>query len=316
MIVKFWGVRGSIPTPIASNQIQSKISAVVQRITLDDIKSQNSRERFIASLPQYLFGTTGGNTACVELKCPSGTEIILDAGSALRAMSYDVNKARCYNIFFSHFHWDHIQGLPFFSPIFDENVTFDIYSTHEDARDILALQMRSPYFPVDFSKVEDRMTFHTITPGEVCKVGEAEVRCCMMAHPGGSSAYSFSIEGKKFVYATDVELKGAEGAADTVERRSVFEGASCAVLDSQYTVAEAYKKGGWGHSAFCYAVDFAAKWNIKNLYLFHHEPSYDDRKLNDILETARWYARYIERRDVNVFLAREGIEISSDDWQQ
>lgn len=319
MTIKFWGVRGSLPTPITSAQIQSKISAVVQRITEDDIKSQDSRERFIASLPQWLLGTTGGNTACVELKGRCGTEVILDAGSGLRSMSFEGERPKDnhYNLMFSHFHWDHIQGLPFFAPIFDGKSTFDCYSARPDAREVLRAQMKSPYFPVDFDVVDKRMQFHTVKGGEPFKVGEFDVVSCAMEHPGGSTAYSFVESGgdkKKFVFATDVELSGVaakDGSALTDEdKKAVFDGAACVVLDSQYTISEAYEKGGWGHSAFCYAVDFAAKWNIKDIYLFHHEPSYDDKKLHSILDTALWYAKYIERADVNVYLAREGLEVT------
>ncbi|MCR5401428.1 MAG: hypothetical protein K6E78_07500 [Treponema sp.] len=80
------------------------------------------------------------------------------------------------------------------------------------------------------------------------------------------------------------------------------------VLDSQYTVEESYKKVNWGHSAFCSAIDFAVKWNVKTLYLFHHEPVYDDKKLDSILTAARWYAKYIVHSDLKVFLSCEGLE--------
>ena len=89
----------------------------------------------------------------------------------------------------------------------------------------------------------------------------------------------------------------------------VFKDADCIVLDSQYTVEEASRKQNWGHSAFCYAVDFAIHWGIKKLYLFHHEPTYDDKKLNSILQAARWYAQYIEHSDVEIYLAKESQEI-------
>ena len=95
----------------------------------------------------------------------------------------------------------------------------------------------------------------------------------------------------------------------TPERAAVFENADVLILDSQYTVEEAAKKVNWGHSAFCYAVDFAIAWKIKKLYLFHHETTYDDKKLNSILESARWYANYITQNSVKVYLSTEGLEI-------
>ena len=87
----------------------------------------------------------------------------------------------------------------------------------------------------------------------------------------------------------------------------VFKDADCLVIDSQYTAEEAYRKQNWGHSAFCYAVDFAVHWGIKHVYLFHHEPTYDDKKLYSIVQAARWYAQYIAHNDMTIELAEEGM---------
>ena len=133
--------------------------------------------------------------------------------------------------------------------------------------------------------------------------------CCKMSHPGNSYSYAISENGKKFVYATDVELSQKD-FEKTSARIKVFQDADVIVLDSQYTVAEAYQKENWGHSAFCYAIDFAVHWNIKSVYLFHHEPTYDDKKLHSILHAARWYAQYIEHANMQVYLATEGTEIN------
>ena len=130
-----------------------------------------------------------------------------------------------------------------------------------------------------------------------------------MSHPGNSYSYAVTENGKKFVYATDVELSQKDFER-TAARTNVFKNADIIVLDSQYTVAEAHQKENWGHSAFCYAVDFAVHWNIKTIYLFHHEPTYDDKKLNSILLSARWYAEYIEHPEIQIYLATENMVIS------
>jgi phosphoribosyl 1,2-cyclic phosphodiesterase len=129
-----------------------------------------------------------------------------------------------------------------------------------------------------------------------------------MSHPGCSYSYAFIKDNKKFVYATDVELKSSD-FSKTIETEMVFKDADCIVLDSQYTVEEAFRKENWGHSAFCYAIDFAIHYNIKNIYLFHHEPTYDDKKLDSMLQAARWYAQYIEHSDIKIHLAKEDSEI-------
>ncbi len=310
MIAKFWGVRGSIPSPLTPQQIQAKISAAVQRITQKDIETPDARERFIATLPKWIFGTAGGNTPCVELTLSQKDKFIFDAGTGLRAMGKygQPPENSHFNLFFSHFHWDHIQGLPFFDYAYNPAYSFDIYSPFEDMEQYLKNQMIEPYYPVKWESFTKKINFHVLKPGVQKKINGATVDCVQMSHPGKSFAYAVTEDGSKFVYASDVELS-PEDFEKTPERKSVFENADVLILDSQYTVEEAAKKVNWGHSAFCYAIDFAVAWNIKKLYLFHHEPTYDDKKLSSILESARWYANYITKNSIKVYLSTEGMEI-------
>ena len=152
MKIQFWGVRGSIPAPLTPQQIQSKIIAAVQRITPKDIENSDSRERFISSLPSWIFGTTGGNTPCTVIT-DGPTKIILDMGSGLRAYGKSqgcLEGLRKYHIFSSHFHWDHIHGLPFFDPAFMKDSEIHFYSPFPKAKQILQNQMKRPYLPVPF----------------------------------------------------------------------------------------------------------------------------------------------------------------------
>lgn len=309
MKLKFWGVRGSIPTPLTPQQVQSKIMAAIQRITAADTASPEAKAKFTASLPDWIMGTAGGNTPCVELSA-GNNEIILDAGSGLKVLGKNKNfcQDHHYNLFISHFHWDHIQGIPFFDDAYNPNSIIDVYSCVENAREILEKQMTSPYFPVPFSSLTKKFNFHFLQPGTEFQLNGVKVNCVTMFHPGNSYSYSFEYEGKKVVYATDVELR-AKDFYNTETGKQVFQNADCIILDSQYTVEESYQKENWGHSSFCYAIDFAIYWNIKKVYLFHHEPTYDDKKLNSILDAARWYAKYTEHSNIEIQLAREGMEV-------
>lgn len=309
MLIHFWGVRGSLPTPISPQQVQSKIMAAVQRISADDIKDEESRARFVSTLPSWIFGTTGGNTSCVEVKS-AGNEIIFDAGTGIRVLGKSKNlpENKVYNLFFTHFHWDHIQGFPFFDAAYDPQSEFNVYSPDADTKKYLEEQMNQPYYPVPFSALTKKMNFMTLVPGNTINIGDTRIVCCPMSHPGISYSYAVMEGNKKFVFATDVELC-TKDFDSSPEIEAVFKDADCLVIDSQYTAEEAYRKQNWGHSAFCYAVDFAVHWGIKNLYLFHHEPTYDDKKLNSILQAARWYAQYITHNDLNIQLAQEDMEI-------
>ena len=309
MIIHFWGVRGSLPTPLTPQQIQSKIMAVVQRITPDDIKSIDTRAKFLANLPDWIYGTTGGNTPCVEIKS-GNNELIFDAGTGIRVYgkSKNIPSNKHFNIFFSHFHWDHIQGLPFFDSAYDPSAKIDFFSPFDNSKEALINQMNNPYYPVNFDSFTKNITWNKIIEGEQVNLGDTKIIACKMSHPGESYSYAICEGDKKFVYATDVELKSKDFKKNPV-CEAVFKNADCIAIDSQYTVEEAYRKKNWGHSAFCYAVDFAIHWNIKKIYLFHHEPTYDDKKLNSILQAARWYAQYIHHSDIEINLAKEDLEI-------
>ena len=312
MKVHFWGVRGSISTPITPQQIQAKITAIIQRITEKDIVTPEARERFISNLPDWQFGTVGGNTPCVSLRSSEGTEVVLDAGTGIRCYgkSIDTPQNKEYNLFFSHFHWDHIQGLPFFDKAYDPETTINIYSAFENAKEYLENQMQFTYFPVPFDSFTKKITFHKLEEGLEYKIGNLLVSICKMAHPGSSYSFAFKENGKKVVYATDVELK-QEDYNDSESHNLVFKDANYLIIDSQYTVDEANLKVNWGHSAFCSVIDFAVHWNVKKIFLFHHEPTYSDKKLDAILQSARWYAKYIAHSDLQVYLSIENQEFET-----
>ncbi len=307
MKIHFWGVRGSIPAPLTPEQIQSKIMAAVQRITPADIKDADSRAKFVSSLPSWIFGTAGGNTACVEL-CHKNTDIILDAGTGLRVLGKSKKCPSKYHLIFSHFHWDHINGFPFFDHAFNPNLEIQIYSHLKDCETYFRNQMTEPYSPPSVPKsITKKLVFNHVKEDTEFYIDDIKVNSHKMRHPGDSYSFSFEVDGKKFVYATDIELKSTDFSS-TTDGEAVFKNADVIVIDSQYTVEEVYRKENWGHSAFCYVIDFAIFWNIKKIYLFHHEPAYDDRKLNSILQAARWYAQYIGHSDVQIELAKESFE--------
>ena len=311
MLVRFWGVRGSIPAPLSARQVRAKIDSVVQRITPKDIESPDARAQFISSLPDWLYGTIGGNTTCVEVITQDGTHIVLDAGTGIRGILAhgDIPSNKIYHIMFSHFHWDHLQGLPFFNYAYNNQFNLKFYSTSNQLSSILENQMIAPYFPVDLpTSFTKNIEYKTISPGVSFNVGGADICIKKMRHPGDSYAYKFTENGKIFIFATDIELSPAD-FEKTEQNVQFFENAHTIVLDTQYTVEESIEKENWGHSSFCYAVDFAALWHIKNIFLFHHDPTYDDKKLYSILKAARWYSRYVSKKNVTVYLAQESVNI-------
>ena len=310
MNVRFWGVRGSLPAPLTPQQIRAKINAVVQRMSPADALTPESKERFLHSLPEWLFGSVGENTPCVSVTTAQGAKLVFDAGTGIRVLGKQEEPPsdNHYHLFFSHFHWDHIQGLPFFDPAYNPDTRIDMYSPVQNFKELLSAQMRAPYFPVALESFTKHISYHTILEGRAFNVAGVQICAVKMSHPGGSYTYGVSENGRKFVYATDVELL-SQDFMPTPAHAAVFQDADALVIDTQYTVEEAFIKENWGHSAFCYAVDFAVAWKIKKLYMFHHEPTYDDKKLHSLLQSARWYANFISHNDVEVYLAVEGQEI-------
>ena len=318
MRVRFWGVRGSLPSPLTSTQVQGKIAAVVQRITKDDVASRKTKEHFLASLPRYLFGTVGSNTSCVEAQTQDGEVLIFDAGTGIRELGISLMKRKeykstnTYHLFFSHFHWDHIQGLPFFNPAYDPKNTIIVYSTKKDAKQFLEGQMKYPYFPISMlgdDGFNAKIEFRYIAPDEkYIGIGKAKVGWHRVRHPGGCTSYSLIENDKKVIYSTDTELKSRD-FEDKNENIEYYSDADLIIIDAQYTLSDALQKKGWGHSTYSIAIDFAIKWGIKSIALFHHEPTYNDKKIFSFKRSAEWYKTYPGAEYLSIFVAQEGMEI-------
>lgn len=311
MKIKFWGVRGSVPTPLTSDQIKRRISAIVQRIQPEDLKSQESREAFLGRLPDYLFGTVGGNTTCIEVKAFDDCCVIVDSGTGIRELgNYYASERKDikeFHIFFTHLHWDHIQGLPFFAPAFNKENSITFYSPLGDLEFYLKEQMKYPYFPIDMSLMAADIQFKQI-PGEHYNLRNMSLRLKKLKHPGGCWGYKFSMDNKNLIIATDAEITENEfkKCQDNID---FFSNTDILILDSQYTLQESIAKIDWGHSSYSIGVDLASEWKVKKLALFHHEPLYQDKKILGINRTARWYLKHLDYKDIDVFIAVENQEI-------
>lgn len=255
MKIRFWGVRGSIASP-------GHDTAVV-----------------------------GGNTSCVELTC-GDTRIVLDSGTGLRALgnhllsSGATREPLAMTLLLSHYHWDHIQGLPFFVPIYMRDTSLTIVGGQNgvtSVRETLERQMSAPVFPVRLDEVGARIGTREVKLGDVFDVGEATVRVGRGNHPGGVVAYRVEHEGKSVVYATDTEHYACVDPA----LRALCEGADVLIYDAQYTPEEYRTKVGWGHSTYVAGADLARAAGVGTYVLFHHDPMRSDSGVAEIESRAR-----------------------------
>ena len=252
MKIRFWGVRGSIATP-------GEETAGV-----------------------------GGTTSCVEVVC-GRTRIVLDAGTGLRGLGNDLitkQEDPSLTLLLSHYHWDHIQGLPFYVPIYMRGTALTIMGGANgisSVRDALERQMSAPVFPVRLDEVGAKITTREVKPSDAFDVGEARVRVARGNHPGGVVAYRIEHEGKSIVYATDTE----HYACVDPGLRALCDGCDVLVYDSQYTPDEYRAKVGWGHSTYVAGVELARASGARSYVLYHHDPTRTDADVADLEQRAQ-----------------------------
>jgi phosphoribosyl 1,2-cyclic phosphodiesterase len=246
----------------------------------------------------------GGNTSCVEV-VSKGTRIVLDAGTGLRALGAQLMQhggAHDVHLLLSHFHWDHIQGFPFFTPAYVKGNRIEVYGPERaagrDVRAALDAQMRAPHFPVGLDAMRAELGFYPVPAGAMFKIGNVMVTAAAANHPGGCLAYRLESGGRSVVYATDTE-HGDDLDSGLVE---LARGCDVLIYDAQYTETEYATRRGWGHSTPNEAVRLAQATGAGQLILFHHDPAHDDDAIS-AMETA---ARAVHPTTT---AAREGLEI-------
>jgi phosphoribosyl 1,2-cyclic phosphodiesterase len=314
MIVRFWGVRGSVAAPLDAHQLKQKIMSALKGAADRDIADERAAEHYVEGLPMHVKATYGGNTSCVELHSED-TTIIFDAGTGIRLLGLHLMDGRfgqgggTAHLFLSHTHWDHIHGFPFFLPAYVPGNRIVIYSPHPDIEKRISMQQDPRYFPVPLKAMQADIEFVSLSEGENVAIGHVDIANIKLNHPGGSFGYRVSKLKASFVYATDTEFTNLSGS-ETEKYISFFSQVKVLVFDSQYTLMEALEKEDWGHSSSLTGVEMARDAGVETLVLFHHEPTYDDIALWDILQRTRKYAELqgIDKT-CSVIMAYEGLEL-------
>ncbi len=293
MRVRMWGVRGSIPSPGPSTQ-------------------------------RY-----GGNTTCIEVRTDDDALIILDAGTGIFPLAQTLLKRLPVNahVFITHTHWDHIHGLPFFTPIFIPGNHIAIHGAHDivsgqGPEQAMSVQLQYSFFPVREAELRAKIEYRTVGFGELITVGDATVTGTLMNHPVVNLGYRIDCNGKSVFFTGDHEPytniydAGDEGHAEyqrLIEEKqaqidAAIRGVDLLIADCSYTPEEYATKIGWGHGTFDTSIELAKRAGVKRLICTHHEPTRTDEDLERVFAQA--LSRFSRTPgDPEVMLSREGMEI-------
>ncbi len=275
----------------------------------------------------------GGNTSCVSVTSNAGHLFVFDCGSGARELGnyllspawkttdhINGRKNLTGYILLSHTHWDHIQGFPFFAPIFIPGNRFNIIgwsNCSQTLASILAGQMEQIYFPVSLESVPSELRFYSIQCGDA-ELDEVQVTAQQLHHPIPSTAYRLEIGGKIIVYATDheplslPEMKSDELLGDEVVDKKLVrlaKDADILIHDAQYSTSQLAAKKGWGHNSAEVAVDTALKAGVKHLVLFHHDPAHSDATVDALLSSAHQRLHSLGRDDLKIISAHDGLNL-------
>src|SRR5262245_12057075 len=261
MQVRFWGTRGSIPTPGHRTSIY------------------------------------GGNTSCVEVRTEDGTTLVLDCGTGIRVLGLDMLRRKGphrIHLLIGHTHWDHIQGFPLFTPAFMPGTELNIYGSaafQRSLEDSLSGQMQYSYFPVKLHDLASRIRYTELEEG-FFRIGDILVETQYLNHTAPTIAYRISADGATLAYVTDHEPFWYSSGSPLLHPRDqrqieFLRGADIVIHDAQYTNEEYPTKLGWGHSPADYVTDLAHAAGVSRLFLFHHDPLHDDDTIKRIEDTQR-----------------------------
>ncbi len=304
MKVRFWGVRGSIPVP----------------------GPQTNRY--------------GGNTSCVEVRPDGGAPIVIDAGTGIRKLGQRLMTEKfgegngSVHLLISHTHWDHIQGLPFFSPLYTEGNDVHVYAREREDKHlqaIFATQNEGPYFPVPLDSMKASVDFKELIEGQHFTIDNAKVTCTRLNHPWIAMAYRIDVDGASVVYSSDTApftdilleqefiaqppelgapLKPEDATKLKAMRAGLVElckGADLLIYDTQFTPEEYRQKPHWGHSTPDDAIAIGRDAGVKTIALYHHAPARTDDQQDAILEM---YQEGTVNEDFDIIATHEGMEVT------
>lgn len=285
MQITLCGVRGSIPTPLSSEE-------VLQRIISQSDGEQIS-VRKLKSLAKSGRLSYGGDTSCVVVE-DQDTAIIIDAGTGIRRVNnMDVGQAKEIHLLLTHLHWDHIQGLPFFKAMYTPGCKVHIHSVVDikTIKKAFKQQWTEPFFPVPYAAVAPQLEFHQLDMKD--KIGSLKIEAIKLAHPFPTYGYKVSSKTSSYAHFSDTEISLLK-ASEKTKYKNFLKNVDFVVADSQFDPQEVIEYKTWGHSCVHQFIDILAGGKPKTLGLFHYNPMESEEKIDDIFKKAKAYQKKVE----------------------
>jgi phosphoribosyl 1,2-cyclic phosphodiesterase len=293
--IKIWGARGSLPTPVPPAGVQSHIQELFSEFhewKASDSKHLDYRQ-FLNSRVRHRFGGYGGNTPCTEVTSKN-QQIIIDAGSGIRPLGYEMLQGPCgkgageVHLFFTHFHWDHLIGLPFFTPIFIPGNKIHVYAVQPDLKSVFQTLFKKPYFPVSLESLGATLIFHQLEPRKPVTLGDLKITPYELDHPDPCWGYKVEGGGKAYAHCVDTECSRVT-REELGPDLPLYQGVDTMVFDAQYTLMETIEKVNWGHATASLGLDIAMREGIRRVVFMHFDPAASNEKIAAAENQARRY---------------------------
>lgn len=292
MRLKIWGSRGSIPSPLTPSELDQKIEQNLRQFCASPYYANKDAAGFMSKDRLAKMPSFGGNTTCVELKAEKS--LIIDGGSGLRLLGNHLMAGDCgkgkgeVHIYMTHFHWDHLMGIPFFVPIFIPGNQIHFYSVDPNLEEAIKLIFTKPYFPVPFAALGAKIHFHQIPAREKTQIQGFDVVPYKLDHPDTCWGARISHGGKAYAHVVDNEGKRVS-RDDLGEDLPLYQNIDLMYFDAQYGFDDLLKRIDWGHSSAFIGMDIAFREKIKKVIFTHHDPMASDESLRQMISIDEEY---------------------------
>ncbi len=297
--VQLHGVRGSMPAALSPCEVNKRIEEALKAFLVSGGRNIEQVTEFMRTYPQHMAGGFGGHTTCVEVFDDDENSLIIDCGTGLQKHVNQLMAGPCgrgegeVHILLTHFHWDRLQGLAFFQPLFVKRNNIHFYAVQPNLKDCLKTVFKKPHFPIPYEALEAKVLLHRLVPRKKVLIKDFRVTPYRLDHPDECWGYKVEKDGLSYSHCVDTELIRMTDQ-DLGKDLDLYKDADLMLFDAQYSVKEASDKLNWGHAAAHFGIDMALKQRVKQIVFVNHDPSASDQVLRNLsVEIEKYYSRLV-----------------------